>query len=457
MGGVGAASAPLSGIDRAAVSAAPPVTRAELVRLAVPAAASGILNNAFRVIDQYAAGSLGTAAQAAIGACTFVLIAFWASCALIAMGAGPLVARATGAGDEAGRARLFAGSLAAAGAIGVGLGALVGIFAPLLAAALGLEGDVAAAAATFLRTLSVGGGLFAIAPLLDSVLVALGRTRTMFVLQGVTAALNAALNVAFLEGLGTGVEGTALATVISRGLTTVVGTCVLWRALGPRFGDLRPTRLLMDVARIGAPVTVNTWVYAGVYFLLLRWAITPLGPTTTAALGIGFSALEGITYPMYLGVSLGVSSLVGRQLGAGRPDEAERAARLGLPMITALGVASGLVFWFGGRSLCGLFTHDPAVLEAATVYARVLAFSQVFVALEALAEGVLQGSGHTRPIFWFSAPMNLLRVPLGWAFAFPLGLGAAGVWWAINLTSFAKAMAKGAVALRGGWKTLRIG
>jgi MATE family multidrug resistance protein len=455
--GVGAASAPLSEIDPRAVSAAPPVTRAELVRLAVPAAASGILNNAFRVIDQYAAGTLGTDAQAAIGACTFVLIAFWASCALVAMGAGPLVARATGAGDLQGRAHLFATSLGAAAAIGLTLGGLLIVGAPTLAGLLGLQGTVAANAATFLRTLSIGGVLFGVAPLLDAVLVALGRTRTMFVLQGVTAVLNAALNTLFLRSLGMGIEGTALATLISRGLTTVIGVYVLWRALKPQVGDLRPSAELHRVVRIGAPVTVNTWVYALVYFLLLRWAITPLGPTTTAALGIGFSALEGVTYPMYLGVSLGVSSLVGRQLGAGRPDEAERASRLGLPMVTALGALSGLVFWFGGRPLCGLFTHDPAVLEAAVLYAHVLAFSQVFVALEALAEGVLQGAGHTRPIFWFSAPLNTLRVPLGWALAFPAGLGAAGVWWAINLTSFAKALGKGTVAARGGWKRLRIG
>lgn len=430
----------------------PPVTRAALVRLAAPAAASGILNNAFRVIDQYAAGSIGTDAQAAIGACTFVLIAFWAVTALVAMGAGPLVARATGAGDLALRSRIFGGSLTTAITIGAVSGVTLYALAHPIASALGLEGEVGNNGAVFLRTLAIGGPLLALAPLLDAVLVALGRTGVMMALQVGAAVLNALLNVVFIQVLGMGVEGTALATVIARAITGVLGVWVVWRVLEPRIADLWPDATLRRVARIGAPITLNTLWYATVYFLLLRVAITPLGSATTAALGIGFSALEGITYPMFLGISLGVSSLVGRHLGAGQPEQAERAAILGFPLALGLGVTAALVFYFGARPLTGLFTDDPEVLAAAMVYARTLAWSQIFVSVEALAEGVLQGAGHTRPVFWLSAPMNALRVPLAWFFAFPLGGGAEGVWWAINVTSLLKAVGKGIVAARGGWK-----
>jgi MATE family multidrug resistance protein len=112
---------------------------------------------------------------------------------------------------------------------------------------------------------------------------------------------------------------------------------------------------------------------------------------------------------------------------------------------------AALAFWFGAVPLCGLFTADPAVLEEAVLYARVLAFSQLFVAWEALAEGVLEGAGDTQAVFWLSSPVNLLRVPLAWAVAGPLGLGAAGIWWVINLTTIVKALLKGARVARGRW------
>lgn len=427
------------------------VTRGMLFRLAAPAAASAVLNNAFRVIDQYAAGAIGTSAQAAIGSCTFVLIAAWAVYALVSGGAGPLMARATGAGDDALRRRVFGASLTGSALLGVGLGVLVLVGADVIAAGLGLKGAVAADAAVFLRTLAIGGIPLAVHPLIDAFFVAIGRTGAMMGLQIAAALLNALLNPLFIDTFGMGIAGTGLATCLSRFLTVGVGVYVLVREFKPRLSDFAVGATLWRVMRIGAPVTINTLFYAGVYATLLRTTISPLGPHVNAALGIGFSALEGFTYPMFLGVSLGVASLVGRELGAGRPEGALRAARLGFPMATALGLGAGALFWFGAEPLCAPFTDDPAVLDAAVTYARILGLTQVFVAWEALAEGILAGAGATRTIFWLSAPLNLLRIPLGFALAFPFGWGAAGVWWAINATSVLKALTKGTAAAQGRW------
>ena len=53
-------------------------------------------------------------------------------------------------------------------------------------------------------------------------------------------------------------------------------------------------------------------------------------------------------------------------------------------------------------------------------------------------------------------PFNLLRIPLAYAFAFPLGMGAAGVWWAINVSSWLKTSAKLVALFRGKWLELEI-
>ncbi|MFH0350764.1 MAG: hypothetical protein ACHBMF_02360 [Chromatiales bacterium] len=57
----------------------------------------------------------------------------------------------------------------------------------------------------------------------------------------------------------------------------------------------------------------------------------------------------------------------------------------------------------------------------------------------------------TRTVFWFSAPLNILRIPFAWILAFPLGLEASGVWWAINVTTCLKTALKGWAAWRGRW------
>jgi MATE family multidrug resistance protein len=135
---------------------------------------------------------------------------------------------------------------------------------------------------------------------------------------------------------------------------------------------------------------------------------------------------------------------------------ARDAIRRAFPIVTGLGVLATLAFYFAGSFLTGIFTEDPAVHLAATTYAAVLAGSQIFVAWEALAEGVLSGAGDTRAVFWWSMPFNLLRVPLAWLLAFPLGLGPAGVWWAINATTYMKALAKGLSVVRGRWATIQV-
>ncbi|MGH8603253.1 MAG: MATE family efflux transporter, partial [Gammaproteobacteria bacterium] len=195
---------------------------------------------------------------------------------------------------------------------------------------------------------------------------------------------------------------------------------------------------------------------AAVYWGMLKTTISPLGPHVNAALGIGFSALEGFTWPVFHGVSLGVASLIGRHLGAGRPDLAKRTIASALPVSTLLGISATAMFFFAGGGLSGMFTNDAAVHHEATQYALILAASQLVLAWEALTEGVLAGAGATRTVLWCSMPFNLLRIPLAWLFAFPLGLGATGVWWAINVTTYAKTGFKAWAVWRGKWTDIAL-
>ena len=428
-----------------------PVTRREIVQLAAPAAASTILNNAWRVIGQAAVGALGVSAQAAVGSSTFVVIASFAAYAIVFAGTGPLVARATGAGDDALRRQVIGNSPVASVGVALIVGLMLYATAPQVAGLLGLTGEPAVEAARYLRGVALVGAPVALEPVLDGALIAMGRTGLAMGLQAVAVGLNVALNNAFIYDLGLGVAGAPAATGVARVVAVALGLGVLRRLTGLGLADLRIDDTLRRLLRVGLPIGLNTLAYALVYWALLRVAISPLGPEVNAALGVGFSALEGFTWPLFFGISLGVASVVGRRLGAGQPEEAARAARLALPLTLGAGAAAAGAFWFLAEPLCVLFTDDPAVLEQAILYAHILGFSQIFVALEALSERVLEGSGDTRTVFWFSAPINVLRVPLGWLFAFPLGYGAAGNWWAINLTTFAKVLGKGGAVLRGRW------
>lgn len=433
-------------------SSTPPVVDLKaILRLAVPSTLFTVLTNGYRVVDQYYIQAVSTEAQAAVGSSVFVLIVFFSAFELVAAGAAPLIARATGAGDPEARRRLLGVSSAAALALTVAL-MVVGWFgSPAIASALGLEGRTSAELVRYLRTLSLTILPLVFTPLVDHAFLALGSARAPLLLHALSLLLNLVLTPLFVLGLDLGIVGAALASNLARAVATGLGFFVLSRQVGLRTSDLRFTADLSRVVRIGAPVAANTALYALVYWGMLRTSISPLGPHVNAALGIGFSALEGVTWPVFHGLSMAIASFVGRSLGAGDVEGAKAAVRIAAPLAFMTGLLASVIFAVFGAPLAQVFSEDPDVVAATTEYAVILAWSQLFVAFEALEEGILGGAGDTRAIFWGSVPYNLARVPLAWYAAFPLGLGAAGVWWTINATTWAKALIKGVSVLRGRW------
>lgn len=437
-----------------------PVTWRGVLALALPSMASAVLTNAYRSVDQFWIQDVSVEAQAAIGSSFFILIAVYAVFQLTGMGAAPLIARATGAGDDALRRRILSTAILGTTGLYVLVAVLLAPISLQIAESMGLSGQTAEECSTYLSVLFITGLPFALTPLVDQCFVATGDTRTPMWLQGLSLAVNFVLTPLFIFTFDLGIAGAALASNGSRLLTTGLGLWLLMRATGLSREDLGPSGLdavqLRRMVAIGAPASAGILLYAGVYWGVLKTSVSPLGPEVNAALGIGFSALEGFTWPAFHGVSLAVSSIVGRALGAGQVDQAWRAIKLGVPMSGVLGLLATAAFIGLGGPLTGIFTDDPLVQQEATTYAFVLGFSQIFVAYEALTEGVLNGAGDTKGVFWWSVPLNLLRIPGAWFLAIHLGWGAAGIWWAINATTWVKTVGKGFWVWRGGWARLDV-
>lgn len=432
------------------------LTRGEVLRFAIPSTLFSVLRHGYRTVDQYWIQHVSTEAQAAIGSSTFVLILFSGLFVMLSAGAGPLIARATGSGDLEMRRKILGASFY--GVIFITLVTMVvgSVFAPEIATLLGLSGETHTECVRYLSTLSLTCFPLVLIPLVDQAFIAMGSARTPMILHGIMLSLNIVVTPFMIHTMGLGIVGAALASNLSYFIGGSIGFAIIWKRAGANRSHIRLGFQLKRILRVGTPIGLGTISYALVYWGMLYTSISPLGPHVNAALGIGFSVLEGFTWPCFHGVELAVASFVGRSLGAGRPDQARQAIRLALPLSLFLGVVSSLAFYFGADFLTGLFTEDPKVHDQAILYATILAFSQVFVAITVLNEGVLAGAGDTRTVFWLTTPLNVVRVPLAYFFAFTLGYGAAGIWWAINLTTYAKAIATSIACYRGRWAEQEI-
>ena len=440
-----------------AVLESAPAGVGDVFRLAWPSVISFVCSGLYRVNDQYWITDLGPEAQAAIGGSFFVLVLNFSIYFLAIAGSLSLVARATGARLHAEREAIIRHSLALGGGLALCLCLLGPWIVPLVIHVLGFEGETARMASDYLGTMYLFALPLAGAPLIDTVFIGMGNTRVPLLLTGISVCTNFALNPCLIYGLGPfearGIAGAALSTVISRTLAIVVGLAILrfrfqvipWRELTIQW------RRLLRIARIGLPNSVSVACYSLVYMALYRLVLVELGRDVMAGLSIGFNAFEGISFPFFLGASMAGSSLVGRNLGSGHVSEALRAVRSTRVVAGAMGLCWALIFWFLGPLVVPAFTQDPGVVQEAILYVRVLAFSQFFVAFETVGEKILLGAGNTAPIFWISVPGNALRVPLSWFLALHLGMGAAGVWWAINLTTLVKAAGFTWLVNRGAW------
>jgi Na+-driven multidrug efflux pump len=223
----------------------------------------------------------------------------------------------------------------------------------------------------------------------------------------------------------------------------------------------RPTRVGLDpaiflrVSRVGFPVLLSSLLFNGIYLVIQRIAQAAGGPAAQNALGVGWNG-EGAAFVVCLGWSAAAASLVGRALGAGRPDEAARAAWRASLQAAVLCFAWGVVLYVGDDAIAGVFTSDPAVLHHGTAYLRIVAGCLAPQAVEIVLDGAFGGAGHTVPPMVITIGFSLLRIPLGLWLAFPVGLGPAGIWWAIAITATLRGAACAAWFARGTWRTRTV-
>jgi Na+-driven multidrug efflux pump len=372
---------------------------------------------------------------------------------LFSIGVLVLVAQRLGAGDEPGARQIGGLAIRANGAFALVVGLGIALLSPWLVSLVNAPAEIRDD--TVLYVASVGASLVFHGLLVAATAVLRGFGHTIeILLLGILA------NVAYLlleYGLlfgafglpELGVLGAALATIIVRGVGVVL---ILWvlrrrlavRAAAPARGAPRRT------AEPDPPVRPHHT--ENVLYNLAQLALVSF----VAALGVG--AILEHSYALTLGGLVGVivvalaqgnETLIGWDAGAGDHATARRRALCNAGWTAVATTALAALLWAGSDVLTGLFSAEPAVAEGVAVLLLVGILIQPLQTIATMLFGSLRSVGDVGFPVVVSIGASLLVLPLA-AVLVPsttlwggvgLGLGVAGLWWALLVAEAIKAIA----------------
>lgn len=415
----------------------------EAVRLAWPATLSLLLHAAYRVTDQYWIQGLGPDAQAALGVTSFLHIFNFGFVTLLSTGTLARIAHGAGAG----RPQQVRAAWHASWAFGLPWFALFGVLGwlatPMLVRACGASGEVERLAIAYIGVIYLVQPGIGMKPVVDAAYIGLGNTLVPMLLAVLSVGINFALTPALMFGWGPlpelGVAGAAWATGFSRAVGAALGMLGLARWYGLPVERRRLDRAeVRRMLAIGAPMAISAAGYALVFIAVLKTSVEALGRDVQAGLGVGFNGVEALSYCGLMGPAIAAASIVGRKLGAGDTEGARAGMRACLGMSLAISGVATLLFFLFPRQLAAAFSQDPAVLDEAALYLRVVAWTQLITGADAVLQQTMAGAGRTFRMSLVNLGCFALRIPLARWLGFTLAFGAAGVWWSLNVSNLLK-------------------
>ena len=406
----------------------------QILRFALPLVLGTLFQQLYSFADTVIVGRcLGTDALGAVGttySLNFLILGFVQGACV---GFGIPVAETFGAKDKGGlRKYLFNGAL-----LCVVLSVVFTIFTTLMAGPLlqliHTPEELYADAVLYIRIIFLGIPATVLYNYASSVLRAMGDSQHPFYFLLAASVLNIGLDYLLIVPMGMGVDGAALATVLSQLLSG--GLCAFWfftRTAKQEELTFRGQSSLLSaghckrLAYIGFPMGFEYSVSA-IGAVIMQDAINLLGSTAVAAQTAGEKIRQMFTLPME-SVGMAMATYVGQNHGAHRTDRIKQGIKDGCMIQLTYCVAAWVVIFFVKPYAVGLVLGDadPAVTAGAIQYLAIMSMLFCFHGLLMIFRNTLQGLGYSVQAI-ISGVGELIGRSLGGLLAVKTGLGYVGI------------------------------
>ena len=416
----------------------------KLIFVAIPIMGSQLLQMLYNLTNMF---FLGRVSSEAVAAAAASMMFIWLSMALLLMGR---MGAEIGVSQNKGRGDMETAALFAQNAwrmaliLGIIYGSALVFFSAQLLAVFNIqEAAVAEMATEYLRILGLGIPAMYLSASLAGSFNGSGNSRIPFLVNAIGTLISVFLNPLLIFTFALGIQGAAIATVISQWLVLILALWAIKKHKNRPFEKIKllapPNReIRRQILRWTSPISLESAA-----FTLLMMAVTRLiidfGYGALAIYHIG-AQIEALSWLIGVGFGTAVTAFVGQNYGAGKWERIEKGFRISSIAMLVWGIAVTVLMIFGGYVLFGLFLREDELRHMGAFYLRILALTQIPGCLEHVGAGFFRGQGKPLRPSIVSITTNILRVALCYLLA-ATALGLHGIWWGVTLTAMLRGSA----------------
>lgn len=345
-----------------------------LLRLALPAVTAQLVNMLYNIVDRIYIGHIpdvGAAALTGVGVTFPVIMVIAAFSALIGMGGAPRASIKMGQKDDAGAEEIMGNCLTVLVGISVVLTAVFLFFGRDLLLLFGASEDTIGYASSYMNIYVCGTIFVQLALGMNSFISSQGFAKTSMITVVIGAAINIALDPLFIFTFGLGVQGAALATILSQAVSAVWVMCFLRGKkthLRIRRCYLRPkASVMLPVLALGVSPFIMQSTESLVNIALNSSLQTYGGDLAVGAMTILASLMQVLTLPI-MGIAQGAQPIAGFNFGAGKNDRVRKTFQLLLISSVTFSTVLWLAMMLIPQVFISLFNNDPDLMKV-TVWA----------------------------------------------------------------------------------------
>lgn len=269
----------------------------------------------------------------------------------------------------------------------------------------------------YLRVLLAGAVGFGFYNILCGVLRGMGDAVSALIYLIIASIGNIILDIIFVAVFKMGVEGVAIATIISQGFSAVLCAVKLSRMrdmldFSPKYIRWHGS-IAKKIVGLGAPSGV-TQVILSMSMLMVQALNNSFGPTFIAA-SVIVQRIDGFAMMPAMSFGNAMTTYAGQNMGAGNLKRTEEGAKQGILLAVGISAVIGLFLALIGHRLANIFTNTEEVINLSRTLILIVAPGYMFLSGVHCMAGVMRGAGDTMTPMWLSIVQLFgMRVPFAY-------------------------------------------